>query len=279
MKVFQIGYGQWGAILAKAIDSDDNLDLVGIHTRTPINNALYYKNLDAALGNSLIKGAIVATPLVDRHTIIKQCLDAGKHVLTEKPLAETVSLAQSLVKMALDRNLTLYTNYTHAHSRIVSSLKSTISGQDIKFIKITMTQTSQVFGGENVDTLIFSHILSILFILCPSQLHSLSKNSIILHDKYDIILRTSSLYLEASIRSPEHKRVIEIHTDSQKIYVDFNHDGFMSICHNGLVLPQKMMYQSSNLKYVFNAFKLACKFGTPDNNEQAIAVQQALHRL
>jgi predicted dehydrogenase len=279
MKVIQIGYGQWGEILAKAIDSDDNLDLVGIHTRTPIDNALYYKNLDAALDNSLIKGAIVTTPLVDRHTIIKQCLDAGKHVLAEKPLAETVSLAQSLLKMAQDRNLTLYTNYTHAHSQLVSLLKSTISGQDINSIKITMTQTSQVFDNENVDTLIFSHILSILFNLCPSQLRSLSKNSIVLHDKYDIILRTPSLYLEASIRSPKYKRVIEVETDSQNIYVDFSNDGFMSECHNGLVMPRKIMNQSSNLKHVFHAFKSACKFGTPANNEQAIAVQQALDRL
>ena len=279
MKVVQIGYGRWGEILAKAIDSDTNLDLVGIHTRTPIDNARYHGNLDEFLNNSAIKGVVIATPLANRHIIIKQCLDSGKHILTEKPLAENLSLAKSLLKMAQDRNLILYTNYTHSHSKLVCALKDTILAQNINSIKIKMIESHQIYDNENVDTLIFSHILSILFNLCPSELNSVSKNSIAVHNKYHIISRTPALYLEASILSAKQQRVIEVQTNNETIYVDFGNDGFISLCRNGLTMPRKMMNQSSNLKHVFNAFKAACQFGAYDNSAQALAVQQALDRL
>ncbi|MDC0042601.1 Gfo/Idh/MocA family oxidoreductase [Paracoccaceae bacterium] len=279
MKVLQIGYGRWGSILAKEIDADTNLDLVCIHTRTPIDSVLFCKDLDTALDNSLITAAIVSTSLTDRHVIIQKCLDAGKHVLTEKPLAVSTNIANSLLKTAQDHKLILYTNYTHSHSRLISMLIDMLSTQNINCIKITMTQSSQVYHDENVDTLLFSHILAILFNISPQQLLAVSKSFVIVHNKHRIILQAPSLRLEANIRSSNYKRVIEVQTDYQKIYVDFSNDGFISVRDNGVELPRKMINQSANLKYVFNAFKMACRFEAADNCEQAIAVQQALDRL
>ncbi|MDC0481982.1 Gfo/Idh/MocA family oxidoreductase [Gammaproteobacteria bacterium] len=279
MKIIQIGYGAWGAKLARAIKDSPYLDLVGIHTRKPIENTLYFNDLDKALDDRTVQGVIIATPLKDRHKLIMRCLDAGKHVLTEKPLAQNAAFAKSLIKKAQDQNLTLYTNYTHAHSLLISMLREKIDNQKINFIKIIMTQSDSVYSPETVSTLLFSHILAILFDISSSHLLSISIDSKVVQDKNQIIVEANNLYICANTKSSVFTRVIEINTDDKLVLVDFSNNGFLSVFINGVTTERFDIDQSENLTHVFKAFYTACQSGEAANYDQAISVQKILDQF
>ncbi|KAK7027948.1 hypothetical protein VNI00_015031 [Paramarasmius palmivorus] len=57
-------------------------------------------NLDTLLQRSDIAAVIIALPLTIQPDIVIKCLDAGKHVLSEKPVAATVLKGLSLIKDA-----------------------------------------------------------------------------------------------------------------------------------------------------------------------------------
>ena len=57
------------------------------------------------IGN--VDAAVVATPTPSHHEIIGTLLDAGIHVLAEKPITVTVDEARELVELADDKSLVL----------------------------------------------------------------------------------------------------------------------------------------------------------------------------
>ena len=56
------------------------------------------KSLDELLSRSDIHAVIVCLPILNQPTYIRQSLQAGKHVLSEKPITENVSDAAELTK-------------------------------------------------------------------------------------------------------------------------------------------------------------------------------------
>jgi len=54
-----------------------------------------------------VEAVSVVTPTLLHHVIARACLEAGRHVLVEKPLAATVEEARDLVAAASDRDVTL----------------------------------------------------------------------------------------------------------------------------------------------------------------------------
>lgn len=52
-----------------------------------------------------VDAVVIAAPTFLHHNLAKQALEAGKHVLVEKPIAETVEQARELVKISQDRKL------------------------------------------------------------------------------------------------------------------------------------------------------------------------------
>lgn len=56
------------------------------------------RGLDYLLARSDIKAVIIALPIKNQPEYIRKCLLAGKHVLSEKPVAENVRDAKELIK-------------------------------------------------------------------------------------------------------------------------------------------------------------------------------------
>ena len=74
------------------IEGTNNVDL---YYSTDASNT---QNLDALLSRRDIQGVIIALPILVQPEIIKKCLQAGKHVMSEKPLAASVEICRSLLK-------------------------------------------------------------------------------------------------------------------------------------------------------------------------------------
>ncbi|HEY4095494.1 MAG TPA: Gfo/Idh/MocA family oxidoreductase [Baekduia sp.] len=74
---------------------------LGLHT---------YDDLDALLADDAVTLVDVATPAAVRPAIVARALDAGKHVLAQKPFALDVDVAAALVDRAQRAGLTLAVN-------------------------------------------------------------------------------------------------------------------------------------------------------------------------
>jgi predicted dehydrogenase len=65
----------------------------------------FYENLNELLFEA--DAVVIATPTESHHTLAKDALNAGVHVLVEKPIASTAAQAEALVQLAKSQNLLL----------------------------------------------------------------------------------------------------------------------------------------------------------------------------
>jgi predicted dehydrogenase len=86
--------------------SDEALSLVldGEYSR---NDPMVCSRIDQLVSNNDLDAVIVSTPHALHAAHVKICLEAGKHVLVDKPLARTITEAHDLVAAAEARGLVL----------------------------------------------------------------------------------------------------------------------------------------------------------------------------
>jgi predicted dehydrogenase len=117
--VLQIGLGPHGRGWAKQVipeikevdlvaylDTDPNaLDALREVTNVPAEKC--FESIKEAIAATQPQAALITTALPSHVAVTKAALDAGLHVLIEKPFAPTLEAAKQLVDMAADRRLVL----------------------------------------------------------------------------------------------------------------------------------------------------------------------------
>ncbi len=73
-----------------------------------------------------LDAAVVATPPLAHYPLAKECLEAGVHVLVEKPLTTSVAHANHLIDLADDAGLTLMVGHTFEFNAAVWSLAEAV---------------------------------------------------------------------------------------------------------------------------------------------------------
>jgi predicted dehydrogenase len=141
-----IGYGYWGPYLARNVAESSELRLEAVCDRDTVQLALFRKRypdaravseLDAVLGDPSIEAVVIATPPPTHHSLAKRALEAGKHVLVEKPLATRVDDAHELARIAAANDRVLMPGHTFIYSPAVNTVRDLIrSGVigDVHFI-------------------------------------------------------------------------------------------------------------------------------------------------
>jgi predicted dehydrogenase len=117
--VLQIGLGIHGRGWAKQVTPGINeVDLVGYVDNDPyaldalreaakVPAEKCFESIKEAIAATQPQAALITTALPSHVAVTKVALDAGLHVLIEKPFAPTLAAAQQLVDMAADRRLVL----------------------------------------------------------------------------------------------------------------------------------------------------------------------------
>jgi predicted dehydrogenase len=77
-----------------------------------------------------IDAVVVATPAVAHYTVVKECLQHGKHVLVEKPMTTRVDHAEELVGLAHEHQVTLMVGYTFLYNDGIRKVKSLLDSDD-----------------------------------------------------------------------------------------------------------------------------------------------------
>lgn len=157
LKIGVIGLGSMGKNHARVCSEIENVELVGvsdINENTSRNIAERVKTKPFYNYKELIPEidiAIVATPTVNHFDITNRLLDAGKHVLVEKPICDSVEKADSLVKKAENEGLVLAVGHIEKHNPAVKFVKEGLDRGDFgELVTVTSKRVSN-FPGRIKD--------------------------------------------------------------------------------------------------------------------------------
>jgi predicted dehydrogenase len=132
------GLGHWGPNLARNFaelgsltwlcDLDDELRATfakrypGVHVTG---------SFDEMLADSEVQGVVIATPVPTHYALAKQALEAGKHVLVEKPPAMRATEIDELLAIANERDLVLMPGHLLLYHPAVRKLKELIDAGEL----------------------------------------------------------------------------------------------------------------------------------------------------
>ena len=110
IRVVQVGLGLWGRSWVEVVRDGEGAELTAVVDPAPEARFLadelrlprggHYASLEEALEKTDCDCVLVVTPPATHHRVVAEALEAGKHVLVEKPLDTTLAGACALVEAA-----------------------------------------------------------------------------------------------------------------------------------------------------------------------------------
>jgi len=98
---------------------------------------------ESTITNDRIDFVVIATPNNSHYEIAKLCLEKGFHVACDKPLTITVTEAETLEKLANERNLLFLVTHTYMGYIMVKHARDFIKSGALGDIRIIMAEYSQ----------------------------------------------------------------------------------------------------------------------------------------
>lgn len=190
MNLAIIGYGYWGPNLVRNFSTVPNctLKLVidGRQERLNIVQKTYplveiSTNVNDAFSRTDIDVVIIATPVFTHFEFAKKALEAGKHVLIEKPMTSSVAEAETLIELAAKKQKKLMVDHTFLYTSAVQKMKDLVVKGDIG--KVNYFDSTRINLGlfqPDVNVLwdLAPHDLSILSYLCEDVPYSVNATGI-----------------------------------------------------------------------------------------------------
>ena len=168
-----VGYGYWGPNIVRNLIERPEFRLAGLCDRDERRLEDFRcqnpgmeceSDLDVALSNPDLEAVAIATPPHTHYALVRAALEAGKHVLVEKPLARTADEAAELMELADERGLVLMPGHTFLYSPSVNKVRNLI--QDGTLGEIYFVTSSRMnLGKYQQDGVVLDlapHDLSIL---------------------------------------------------------------------------------------------------------------------
>jgi predicted dehydrogenase len=131
-----VGYGYWGPNLVRNFASTVGAQVIAIcdmdSSKLDRGKRLYpsvaiTKSFRDLLTDSRIDAIAIATPVSTHYELALAALKAGKHVLVEKPLAQTSEEVRRLIEEAERRNLILMVDHTFLYTPAVKKIRDLIA--------------------------------------------------------------------------------------------------------------------------------------------------------
>lgn len=166
-----IGCGYWGPNLIRNFNENQHTALTHIcdlnsdkverlRLRYPhVSVTTDYRDL---LKNMSLDAVAIATPVSSHYQLVREALNAGKHVLVEKPFASTVKEAERLVKLAQKKGQVLLVDHTFIYTGAVRDIKRRIDAGELGDI--------YYFDSVRVNLGLFQHDVNVVWDLAPHDL-------------------------------------------------------------------------------------------------------------
>jgi predicted dehydrogenase len=130
-----IGYGYWGPNLVRNFFRADGARVAAVcdqrHERRAEVEAHYpsvktFEGVDELLADPDVQAVCVATPVASHFDLSMKALQAGKHVLVEKPITTSAEQALGLIEEADRRRLVLMVDHTFVYTSVVRKIKQLV---------------------------------------------------------------------------------------------------------------------------------------------------------
>jgi predicted dehydrogenase len=177
-----IGAGYWGPNLVRtALATPDlrlewlcDLDLARAEAVLgPRSTVRATTSYEAVLADSTIAAVAIATPADTHFDLVRAALEAGKHVLVEKPLTASVAEGEKLLALARRSGLVLMCDHTYCYTPAVQRVRDLIrDGQigEIQFIDSVRINLGLVQPDVDVLWDLAPHDLSIMDFVLPDDI-------------------------------------------------------------------------------------------------------------
>lgn len=175
MNLALIGYGYWGPNVAKNIYANKQLKLHTIcdlkETRLEkarnlyVEHSRYETNYKKLLNNPDINAVAVAVETSAHYQVVKDALNAGKHVYVEKPFTSTVKEAEELTALANSKGLIIHVDHIMMYHPCVQKIRELItSGElgDLLYIEAMRMNLGQIKKDVSAMADLAVHDLSII---------------------------------------------------------------------------------------------------------------------
>ncbi len=135
-----VGAGYWGVNYVRVFQEMPDAELVvvcdqrehrlreieqkfpGTRTTTSLRVALAMDGVDAV---------VVCTPAASHYVVTKECIEAGKHILVEKPVSTTVKDSNDLIRMAGAHHVKLMVGHTFVFNSGIRKVKEYVDRNEL----------------------------------------------------------------------------------------------------------------------------------------------------
>ena len=174
-----VGAGYWGRNLVRNAAQADSIRLTAVcdsHLPSAARLVRSFNGIDAVgdlqelLDDPTLEAIAVATPPNSHLEVAMAAIEAGKHVLVEKPLASSYAEGRALVDAADDRGVVLMCDHTYCYTPAVQRIRELIEAGvlgDLQFVDSIRINLGLVQRDVNVLWDLAPHDLSILDYILP----------------------------------------------------------------------------------------------------------------
>jgi predicted dehydrogenase len=179
-----IGAGYWGPNLVRNFLACPDVDLCWVvdldreraaRAVGPRSTVRVTDDIGAVLSDDRVDAVAVATPAWTHYEVALACLEAGKHVLVEKPFASSVAEGEKLVATAARNGLVLMCDHTYCYTPAVRKLGELVAAGalgDLQYFDSVRINLGLVQPDVDIFWDLAAHDLSILDFLLPDGHHA-----------------------------------------------------------------------------------------------------------
>jgi len=273
LNIAQIGVGYWGPNLLRNMISSKRcrvktvVDLAS--ERQEYVRGLYpavnvTADVREAIGDPEIQAVVIATPVKTHFDMAMAALEAGKHILVEKPIATTVAEVDEIGSLAEKKKLVAMVGHTFLYNAAVQYVKRLIdSGElgDIRYIYSQRLNLGRI--RSDVDALwnFAPHDISIIqYWLGDPEPDSVIKRGVdYLQETIDDVVFMNIFYpnkvmanIHVSWLDPRRLRQMTVVGSSKMVVYDNDAENKIAIYDKGIerkaILGQNMDYDNPRLR-------------------------------
>ncbi|WP_159501578.1 Gfo/Idh/MocA family protein [Microbacterium sp. 18062] len=184
-----IGAGYWGPNLARnfhyspdwRLEAICDLDLERATGLAAKFGVAAVRSLDEVLADPRVDAVAIATPARTHYPIAMAAIASGKHVVVEKPLADSTQLAEEMASAAQATGVVLMIDHTYCYTPAVLKARELVEDGhlgDILYIDSVRINLGLVQPDVDVFWDLAPHDLSIMDFLLPGGLHPTSVTAV-----------------------------------------------------------------------------------------------------
>jgi len=240
VRVAVVGVGYWGPNFARIMDELSDARLVAIcdsdskrldKLKSTYPNARLTGNVDEVIAAGDIDAVVVATGSDSHYEITRKCLETGKHVLVEKPLALSSRHARELIDVAARKKLVLLVGHLLRYHKGVIRLKQYIDEGylgKMLYIYTTRVNLGRIRKEENALWSFATHDVSVIRYLVGTgaQAVSATGQAYVRKGIYDVVFLTIHFaddvmaHLHVSWLDPHKIRQVTVVGDKKMAVLD-----------------------------------------------------------